>query len=509
MVETQEQVHSSVLQEEFQRLVDRYEMTSLQLEEALSGLDLMIDNQGWSEVGVYPSDEGPSLRQVKESAKQIRELSALNAHMKRGMTLRQSYILQGGILMDGVPSSTDGRSRTPNVKALIDDPINSRNFFSDTARRRREACFYTNGQAFYIGVDETPARTGRNAAPATPKRIHALALWEISDFYCNPDDASDVWAIRRQWNHFPQGGSASEGRAEWIFVNDHIDKRIGQISFNGKLEPVAQNKRIFWADVNRQEGWTWGVPDSLAAMQWARQYRDLILAGKKMTDALATIAFKIKSQSASAARNAATKVQNSTTKGSTASMVDGMDITALATAGKAYEFDQLRPVLAVMATALEVSVVALSSDPGAAGSSYGASQTLDTPTKLAMLARRNVHIELEKQVLRWFGWDEPVVFFEMLEDGAELYRQVQALLLPFLNGLYEPQEARDIIDNFFGWPTGTVPEGVLTPQNRDSLPLRSIDTDGASQTPAANQGQNTGTGVDNSSGNDVRTDTIS
>ena len=193
-------------------------------------------------------------------------------------------------------------------------------------------------------------------------------------------------------------------------------------------------------------------------------------------------------------------------------MVDGMDVAALATAGRGYDFDSLRPVLAIVATSLDISVVALSSDPGAAGSSYGAGQLLDMPTMLAMEARRLIHAEFEEEILRWLGAEDAKAWFSPLRDGAELYRELQAFMLPLLQGLYEPQEIRDRTDSFMGWPKGTVPAGVLIPNNVNSLARRDVDVDSvtaAPTTPAPDQGAGNGVGGQgNNSGNEVRNDTL-
>jgi len=366
-----------------------------------------------------------------------------------------------------------------------------------------------------IGEDARPATRNREAAP---KRLRNLPLYQITAAYLNPDDPTEVWAVRRSWS--PDGIAEVPETArtrgdlnhEWIWMNRFIELRPRSINYNGANEAVAQNKVLFMEQVNRLDGWTWGLPDAIAAMAWADQHRKGVLNGLKMQEALATLAFKLKGQSAASTNAAAAKVSTSTAKGGTAAMVEGMDVAALATAGSGYDFDSLRPVLALVASAIDVSVVALSSDPGAAGSSYGSAQTLDAPTRLRMMARRLIHIEFELEILKWLGAPNARAYFDPMADGAELYRELQALLLPYLQGLYSPQEQRDIIDSFMGWPTGRVPDGVLAPANAASLPRRDIDTDsaGSATVAAPDQGQSNGVGGQGTdSGNDLRVDTIS
>ncbi len=485
--------------------------TSLRVEEQLSNLTLMLDSQGWVDLTAYPED-GPTLAQVQEAGRKLRSLTGLNSPIGAGARLRHAYVWEGGIHHDGIPGARQGRGT--NVRAIIADPVNQANFFGAAARERQEKACYTNGHYFVIGEE---ARNGRGGRAGTPKRLRNLPLYQITAAYVNPDDPTEVWAVRRSWSKDGlQSNSGVVGvdgslEHEWIWMYAHRDMRPASIKYNGSDEPVQRNKVLFMEQVNRLDGWTWGLPDAIAAMAWADQHRRGVLNGLKMQEALATLAFKLKAQSAAGANAAAVKVQSNTAKGGTAAMVDGMDVAALSTAGRGYDFDSLRPVLALVAAAIDVSVVALSSDPGAAGSSYGSAQTLDAPTRLRMMARRLIHIDFELQVLEWLGAPDAKVYYDPMVDGAELYRELQALLLPYLQGLYTPQQQRDIIDSFMGWPGGTVPAGVLVPANKDSLPRKDIDADGSgvATVAAPDQGQSNGVGGQGTdSGNDVRTDQI-
>lgn len=480
--------------------------------ESMSNLSLMADSVGWIELGQYATD-GPTLYQVQDVAKRLRNLLGLNAHIGRGARARHSYIWEGGIHYDGVPGSARGRGT--NVQAIMQDAINQANFFGAAARERQEKACYASGHYFVIGEE---ARTGRNAAP---KRLYSIPLWQITAAWVNPDLPDEIWAVRRSWS--PDGIvdtsnqlGATAQKHEWVFLNAHIDKRTRTITYNGGDEPVAQNKRLFMEVVNRQDGWTWGLPDAVAAFAWADQYRRGLINGIKMQEALATLAFKLTGKSAAGAANGAVKVQSTTVKGGTAAMVDGMDVAALSTAGKGYDFDSLRPVLAAAATAIDISVVALSSDPGAAGSSYGSAQTLDLPTRLAMEARRAIHVEFEKEILTWLGAPDARVWFQPLVDGAELYRMVQTIVLKWNTGLYQPEQAKAQLDALMGiFDPSPIPQGVLIPNNEASLARRDLDTDAAAtarvgtQAPAADQGVSNGTGGQGSdSGNDIRQDQL-
>lgn len=510
--ETAEKMQEKVLNDE--RLAELHNTAeNLQLQiESMSNLTLMADNRGWLELSGYATD-GPTLAQVQDVAKKLRNLTGLNSHIGRGARARHSYIWEGGIHHDGIPGSSRGRGT--NVQAIISDPVNQAGFFGAAARERQEKACYASGHYFVIGQEAT---SGRNA---TPKRLYSIPIWQITAALVNPDLPSEIWAIRRSWspdgfvdgaNYLPAGASAQ--KHEWVFLNAHVGKRTKTVGYKGGDELVAQDKRLFAEAVNAQDGWTWGLPDAVAAFTWADQYRRGLINGIKMQEALATLAFKLKGSSATGTNAAAVKVQSNTVKGGTAAMVDGMDVAALSTAGRGYDFDSLRPVLAAAATAIDISVVALSSDPGAAGSSYGSGQLLDLPTRLAMEARRSIHAEFEKEVLTWLGAPDARVWFQPLVDGAELYRLMQAIMLKWNSGLYTPEQAKAEFESLAGHDEiSAIPEGVLVPNNEFSLPRKDIDTDSAdtisTTTPAADQGRSDGAGGQGTdSGNDLRTDGV-
>ncbi len=511
ITETQGTVETEMLREQLAEYGNVMQNMQMQLEENMSNLSQMSDIQGWIELSTYGTD-GPTLYQVQDVAKRLRNLTGLNAHMGKGSRLRHSYIWQGGIKHEGIPEA--GRGRV-NIQAIIDDSVNQANFFGAAARERQEKACYTAGHYIVVGQDAVAGGVNR-----APKRLMTVPIWQITAAMTNPDDPSEVWAIRRSWSDDAivdgtnvLNGSRGDLQHEWIYVNAHKTRERASVTFNGGSERVNRSKRAFIETVNKQDGWQFGLPDAVAAFAWTDQYRRGVLNGLQMQSALATLAYKLTGRTAAGAKNASVKVADTTVKGGTAALVDGMDMTALSTAGRGYDFDSLRPVLAIVATALDVSVVALSSDPGAAGSSYGSAQNLDLPTRLAMEARRQLHVELELEILKWLGVEDPKVWFDSLVDNAELYRGVQSILLKWNSGLFQPEEVKMELESLFGHETiDGIPDGVMLPNNVASLPRKDIDTDSAgvpATTAAPDQGQSDnvgGQGTD--SGNDLRTDTI-
>lgn len=473
------------------------------LEEKLSGLDLQLDHLGWNDVYGY-SDDGPDLSDVKAISKQVRNATARNVWVKNGWKLRYNYVFSGGIHYDNIPGlDQEGRGARPVHVRAINDPVNRQNFFGRGAWERCEGSLYADGLALYIGED-----VGRD------KKISEFPLSQVTGTYTNPDDPSEVWAYRRTWVRRQNNGEGVE-RKEWIFRNIFWSKNTTKsITVDGQTETVSQTKRVFGGVVNDLPGWSWGVPDAFSGLSWARQYRDALLNGKAMSDAMATIAYQITSPSKKGAQQSGVRMSGARSGGGgTATMVEGQQMQAMTTAGRSYDYDASRPLLAAMAAGIGVSVVALSGDPGAAGSSYGSAATLDLPTQLMAEARRSFHVDLHTEVLKWLGVPDPEVWFEPLADANETLRGMQAAIIRWNTGLYEPEDIKADLEKILGRSNvGDIPEGVLLPNNEDSWERNDIDPSDnpASAAAGANPGQGQSTGAGDAPGNNTgRDDTVS
>lgn len=488
MTETEQKQQIAELQDALLDISERYSTVDFVLQERLDELDRVMGNDTWLPILSY-GQEGPDISQLVKRSNQIRVAATLNPHVKRGAKLRSSYVWSDQIDYSGVPGMGEqpGRGQS-NVGQRVDDPINQRYVFSALAHEEREMSLYTDGGFLLIGDERT-------------RQLRPMPLNQISGLYTNDDDPSEVWAYRRQW--LTQNGA--QINVEWIFTDLFKDKQVDGILFNGVREPVAKTKTLIDGWVNTQPGWTLGFPDAGCIIEWAKIYSEFIKSGKVMTDAMARIWATAKAQSGAGASAVAAKLGNNTGYGKVAV---GSELAPLATAGKAYDFDAGRALISIVATGIEVSVVHLTSDPGASGSSYGSAATLDLPTRLAVEARRRWHEQYEERVLRWLGARNPRAKFPPLVDGAEIYRKTQAIVLKWNTGLYTPEQVKNELQLLVGDPMPSdIPEGVLVPNNEFSVGRNDIDPMSAT-VGSPDQGQSNGAGSMDGLGMDLRSDTI-
>lgn len=450
--------------------------------EALQGamLALQVENIGW--LGVLQNgadDNGVKLEDLKEISEKCREYVGFTDLMKRGVELRASYVWSKGILFNSDKIDKPGSSKR-GAKTSLHQFIqaNHNTLFSSDANKELERLAATDGNVI-IAIHKDPR-----------KPVMIIPIHQISDVAYNPDDDSDIWAYQRQWSQTDFRTGERTLMKKW-YVTDRWDTDTVKVPDNIGQAPniVAVDKDYTVVDVrvNRQVGWALGIPDAAPGLPYYREYNNFMRYGSDVSEAMSRIIFKILNPSAGAAKNSATRVITPGSGGSGAvSLGGGQDMQALNTAGRGYDFDSGRALAARLASSLEVSVIHLLSDPGAAGSSYGSASNLDMPTKRAMVSRQRTWIDAFERIIRVATKEEVVVQFPPLDD-PDPYREAQVRAVDWGSGVIHADEHRYRIVTETQMQTfhEDVPEGVLLPNNEQSLARRDIDTDGQGGTSAS------------------------
>ena len=476
-----------------------------QLSESLSAISkvLRLEDEHWASIFGTPSHDGLTLDELHRLSEDIREAMVKSPIIDRGAQLRHSYVWSKGINLPEPPKPENGEDGKPKrgpkaagVKAFdkIDDDINQRYVFSALAHEEMERAVYSDGNFFLLGDNAT-------------KQIRRVPVSEITNFVTNPDFKEEVWAWKRTWESTNRQGKSTT-TSVWYYTDDcpapEKDRAKGQI----QNEKVDHTKTFIVQSFNRLVGWPLGIPDAVAVIAWAKLYSEFLKHGYVMSRALASIAFKATAPSKNAGEKMSMKLANPAGAGQTAVMGAASDLSALPSAGRGYDFDSARPIAAMVATGVQVSIVHLLSDPGAAGSSYGSASNLDLPTKRAIVARQRAWISFFRRVLKWLGLENLNVTFPTLEE-PDFFREVQALIQGFESGEIHHDEMRPRLLKLLGIEPlhDDAPEGVMYPNNTESLPRRDVDADGSGGDMSSKQGKTSPlTKGKSANSNDIRTD---
>ena len=388
------------------------------LEESIGQLALKLDElDGWEPIGEFENgDSGPSLTEIKSIASNLRKLTSTNPLLKRGCDLRGSYVFGNGITF---------REVKPAALAVMDDKQNKRTMFSIQGYEELNRAKYTDGNVFIIFNDKT-------------KRFTRVPLGEIESLITNPDDNEDVWLIKRRWL-----GNGDQEQQRW-YRTDSTASAYKTVRFYDKVA-VETNSTIFFESSNKQIGWTFGLPDALAAVLWAKAYSAYLNDNAKLVKAYARFAMKVSAQSMKGVNNTAGELRTRNPGGVGQTAVTGADndLVAMPATGSQVDFNKGQPLAAMVASSLGVSVIAILSSPGAAGGSYGAAATLDAPTIIGMSAIQDTWVLFYDRVFDVLKSPKAKAEFPAIEKDPT-YRTLNTVQLLVEAGILHREEGREI-----------------------------------------------------------------
>lgn len=460
------------------------------LQESLSDVKAMLafEDRGWSLIaGLHTEEhlEGLDLDELKDISETIRPYLVADTLIGRGANLHIGYVHAKGMQIDGVVRDTGKPGRKTALQSLYESPINQDSLFSSKAKEELQRARYSDGNVFLACNKKT-------------QTVRRIPLNQIERVVTNPDFPEEIWRYLRKW--YPTDDK-SNPQQKWYFTNRYVGNRPRTITENNESIPVA-DETIIDARFNKQIGWPLGIPDAVAAMPWSAAYTEIITYGRVVSKSLASILYKITNKTAKGAQASGVKIAGMSGAGNAATMTEGADLQAVQTAGKGYDFSSARPVAAMAAAALNVPNMELLSDSSAAGSSYGAAQSLTPSTKNAMRMMQEAWVSLYREVIDFMGISVPRIWFDSMDEVDE-YRHSQAIKL--LSDALSDEEYRGLtldLMNVSGDPN-KIPE---------TLKMRSVvpPTGGAAaQQASPDQGQSNGTGGGGQGANDQRSDTIS
>lgn len=389
------------------------------LEERVSDLALRLDTIGWEPALGWDDDGGMTLEALKQTSRTLTDMVATAPLMKRAAELRHGYVFGQGVSFEN--------AEAPRYQDIMDEPYNKAALFSMPAREELMKTRLTDGNLFVLRSKDTK-----------PK-FYRIPLSEISGVLTDPQSSERVWALQRTWTE--RNGTDPDGttKTKWFYTSTYSGTRkqkIGDHSVDSKFDMI-------FMPFNRQVGFTFGVPDGYPAITWAIAYAEYLKNNSKLVKAYAQIAWKASTKTQQGGANVAAQITSPGTAG-TASMGPQTDLTPMPRAGSDVSFENGRPLASMVAAALGVSVVALTADPGAAGSSYGSAQTLDTPTIIVMSTIQEGWKAFYEEVFRSLSArGKPITIkFPQIENDP-IYRQLQSLGLAYAQGGLTQKEFRE------------------------------------------------------------------
>lgn len=391
-----------------------------QLQESFQQIALKIDEIGWElQSDLQSSSSGPSLDELHSFSNNIRQLTAQNPLLKRGCELRGNYVFGNGVEFRDVKAAAE---------RLMEKNHNKRVLFSPQGWEELNRAKYTDGNVFVLYNKKTMS-------------VSRVPIVQITGVVTNPDDAEEVWWLQRTWTN------SAGTHIKWYRTIDLPDAQKNRRKIEQTEGKVASPDEIMFLETaNKQVGWTFGVPDALAAVLWAMAYSAYLNDNSTLVKAYSRFAMRITSASVKGHQNAAAEVRTRNPNGvaQTAITPVGTDLTAMPATGSQVNFNNGQPLAAMVAASLGVSVIALISSPGAAGGSYGAAATLDAPTIIGMSAIQDTWANFFQTFLKNAGSKDVKVEFPAIETDPT-YRILGQLPMLIDAGIIHRDEARSVV----------------------------------------------------------------
>lgn len=415
---------------------------------AIANAALEFDEKGWSPLNSIKS-EGFSLMEAKKVAAAAKEQTTSNPLLKRGAMLRATYVFGRGFKM-----SSNGRPLAPRFMSIIENPVNQMVLFGETACKQNERTLFTTGN-FFVAYNRQSQQFIR------------IPLEEIENVARDPENPQIIKYILRTYARetITAQTNATEvtNVTEW-YPMDYTTSPAASIAGT----KVNRNMVVVDLRENNDDGAIWGVPDCLPALPWAWAYSEYLKDGSKMLKALSSIAWQVKTKTAKGVSNTSAKLLNNRQVAATAVTGSDVELSAMPR-NNSVDLGTGKPLAAMAATAMEVSVDALLSDGSAA-------TTLDQPTLNAAYGRQGDWEGFFTRILRVLGVQNPSVQFNKIVVDPS-YRNVQSLGQAWMTGLFDPQVIQAAYADELGIEApGMVPDGVLVPNNENSQNGINIDT---------------------------------
>lgn len=434
---------------------------------------LALEDIGWRPLAGICEGNSFTLDALHRISELCRAVASVNPLVERGLKVRTGYIWGSGVSV--VPKEFiqgPGRPRTVNTVPTL--PEGLEDVLTGTlAQMEIESSAATDGNLFFL-VDR------KN------KTVQRVPFEEITAGISQRGNREKLMYIRRTWNDWDLDWS-SRGVVERPFTDPQPEKNRGRawLGPNGEVrgpgmdeqqfhmrsvwyptpsaihnrrearstimnEPTDHKMVMIHIPFNRLTGWRWGVPDVLPAIWWTKAYKEYLENCATLTKAYARFAWKVTNEkSKGVRRTAATLAQTPRTDPSTGQALSvgasavlgaGQDLAAVGSQ-RAVDFDAGRPLVAMVAAALDVPLPALTEDPSIGNRSTA--QSLDTSTILVMQARQRAMNEAFQKIFEMMGLKVRLRWPEISEEP--IHRRLQAIDMAVRMGLLTAEEARAMV----------------------------------------------------------------
>jgi hypothetical protein len=351
---------------------------------------------------------------------------------------------------DGVGFSSFARARTP-----MESANNVAKLFSIAALEAISNAHDTDGQVVFLLNNSS-------------KELTRVFLKDLAQPYLDGDDHENVWFVRREWTKI------TKAKPEGELVTRYYPTDICPANMKSRTEidngggDKVKIDRAFTAyiwDVNKKGGWTYGLPNLSASLDWARRYTAYLKTQAQFAETLASIAWTAMSADTDQAKKFGAVMAKKPAGPGIANTTPGLEITPQVGASEV-NFDNGAALAAMVAASAGLTV-----DDLLAKRSDAAAATMDPATKRMAIATRRAAGDFFKRIGKAMGAPNLQVIWPDLETESP-FREAQMIISAYGEGLFDPNEVRGPLAQRVRIPIkegSKAPSDVLIPNTKSAL----------------------------------------
>lgn len=234
--------------------------TARLLDESLRSLELAMEDEGWQAMGRDGKREFS-----REGLRQIAALSRI-MFLKNPLVNRAVLVQAMYVWAQGVSISSEDEATQAVITAFLDDPANQAELTSHQARTMKECDLQVLGNLFFALF--TDINTGG-------VKVRTVPVDEITEIITDPEDRKAVWFYKREWTaaSLDIGTGTTTNKPQVAYYPDiqHTpDEQVPTIGGN----PVVWDTPVYHVRVGGLSDMQFGVPETYAALDWAKAVKD-------------------------------------------------------------------------------------------------------------------------------------------------------------------------------------------------------------------------------------------
>ena len=364
--------------------------TSLMLTERLAELEFALEDQGWQQLSQDAQFEFSHDGLVR-MARLARLMWLKNPLIRRGVNVRAYYTWAEP------PELNAADDRVQDViDACMEDDGNQAEWWSHTARLETDVDSHCDGNVFVVLF--TDPQSGHVS-------IRTVPMDEIVQIVMDPDDRLRPRFYKRTFTveELQANGTLKQSQ-KTVWHPHHTYRPSNRPDRIGKAE-VRWDAPILHHKAGGLKRMRMGVPETYAALDWARAHKGFLEDTSTLIRSLARLAWKVSGKRAGkAAKQLGSTLSLDQAEGnpvpaagSVAGVPEGSDLTPIPKSGATIGAEDSRYLRLQVAAALDLPDTWLSGD--ADQGNRATAQTLDRTTELMFESRRERWTQVDRELV--------------------------------------------------------------------------------------------------------------